>query len=74
MKRKLVESSSLCAVGYDPGTQTLEVEFNSGEVYQYYAVPQRVYRDLLAAPSIGQFFAHFIKTTYEWEKIASEEF
>jgi hypothetical protein len=69
MKRKLVESRSICSIGYDNHTQTLEIEFNSGEVYQYYAVPSRVHRDLLAASSIGQYFAHFIKTTYQGEKV-----
>lgn len=33
MVRTPVASSALASVGYDPSTQTLEVEFRSGRVY-----------------------------------------
>jgi hypothetical protein len=39
MLRTPVSSSALRSVGYDPQTQTLEIEFNSAEVYQYFNVP-----------------------------------
>ena len=69
MHRNLVNSSVLRSVGYDTANRTLEVEFHDGTVYQYYGVSAIVYRDLLAASSMGQYFAFFIKTTYRFERV-----
>lgn len=54
----------LRSVGYDPGTAELEIEFRSGDVYRYYAVPLRVHRELLAAESPGAYFNHTINDHY----------
>jgi len=70
MIRERVQSSNLKSVGYDAETKTLEVEFHDGDVYQYFNVPAVVHRDLLHAPSIGQYFSFFIKTTYRCRKVA----
>ncbi len=61
MKRVPVQSSSLASVGYDPATCTLEVEFHSGGVYQYFRVPRQVYESLINAASKGSYFHHNIK-------------
>jgi hypothetical protein len=70
MRRRAVQSESLKSVGYDSQTRTLEVEFQDGDVYQYFNVPPVVHRDLLAAPSIGQYFAYYIRNAYRWRKLA----
>lgn len=56
MLRESVASSAISSVGYDPESETLEVEFSSGAVYEYYGVPRKVYRSLMSAPSKGQFW------------------
>ncbi len=61
MFRMPVQSSNLSSVGYDPDTQILEIEFNSGSIYQYNRVPEYVYQGLLSAPSKGQYFDQYIK-------------
>jgi hypothetical protein len=50
-----VESSMIQAVGYDPKTHILEVVFNSGQTYCYEGVPPKVYKELMAADSKGQY-------------------
>jgi hypothetical protein len=71
MKRQFIDSEAFRAVGYDDSTETLEVEFHDGDVYQYFSVPPVVYRDLLQAPSSGQYFAYFVKNTYRFSKVSS---
>jgi hypothetical protein len=44
-----VSSSNLASVGYDPNTQTLEVEFLHGGIYQYSDVPSSVHSGLMTA-------------------------
>lgn len=39
MKRKSVVSGNIRSIGYEALSQTLEVEFDSGRVYEYYDVP-----------------------------------
>ena len=70
MQRILVQSSVLKSVGYDAERSTLEIEFHDGTVYRYYGVSAIVHRDLLAAASIGQYYAFFIKTSFRCERVA----
>jgi len=69
MNRIPVSSSNIAAVGYDPKTQTLEVEFNSGSIYQYFDVPQTIYAAVISAESVGKFFIAQIKGYYRYAKV-----
>jgi hypothetical protein len=65
MERQSVSSSNIASVGYDDGSETLEVEFlKTGKVYQYYNVPKFMYERLMEAPSLGQFFNLEIRNAY----------
>lgn len=65
MERQAVSSSNIASVGYDPNSETLEVEFlKSGKVYEYYNVPAFMHERLMEAPSVGVFFNAEIKNTY----------
>lgn len=68
MERKPVSSSNISSIGYDANTQTLEVEFNNGNIYQYFDVPQNLYDGLMAADSKGQFLSTQIKGNYRYAK------
>lgn len=63
MNRESVQSSMIASLGYDANTSTLEVEFNSGAVWQYYEVPESVYYDMMNG-SIGKYFHANIKGQY----------
>lgn len=69
MQRQFVQSSNLHSVGYDATTQTLEIAFHSGGVYQYYGVPLSVYQGLMAAPSHGKYFHAYIKDLYRYARV-----
>ena len=69
MERVPVSSSNLCSVGYDPHSQTLEIEFNHGGVYQYAGVPEGEYEGLMNAGSKGQYFHANIKNRYPFNKL-----
>ncbi|HLY26913.1 MAG TPA: KTSC domain-containing protein [Aggregatilineales bacterium] len=61
MKRIPITSSNLAAIGYDPHTKTLEVEFKNGMIYQYDRVPVDIYAELMNADSHGSYFARNVK-------------
>lgn len=61
MQRGAVSSSQIRSIGHDTDTNTLEVEFNNGAVYQYDSVPREVYLSLMNAGSVGSYFNSHIK-------------
>ncbi len=69
MERTPVTSSNICSVGHDPDNQTLEIEFNSGAVYQYASVPPDEYDGLFNADSKGKYFNANIKNRYSFIKL-----
>jgi uncharacterized protein len=69
MKRQHVESSNIGSIGYDERSQTLEIEFLNGGVYQYFDVPANIYNSLMSAASHGQYFAQHIKGHYRYIKV-----
>lgn len=70
MDRRTVASSNVKAVGYDSQTETLEVEFVSGWVYQYYGVPDHMHTQMMQAPSKGRFLHMYIKNQYPYSRVA----
>lgn len=71
MQRHPVISSDIASVGYDPATETLEIEFKATGLYRYFSVPADLYQSLLATPSPGKFFLANIKGKFAWEKVTS---
>lgn len=57
-------SNVIRSFDYDSTTQILRVEFNSGSIYQYHDVPEKVYQELKSAPSVGQYFNTHIREKY----------
>lgn len=57
-----LESTNLERVAYNPGRQTLTVEFRKGGLYRYNDVPPDKVADLLKAESHGKYFHQNIKT------------
>jgi KTSC domain len=69
MDREAVSSSNIASVGYNPDSETLEVEFRNGLVYEYYNVPLFMHERLMAAPSIGTFFNAEIRNSFACSKV-----
>ena len=70
MDKQHVSSSTVVSIGYDARTRTLEIEFGSGRVYQYYEVPDRMHAEIMQAPSKGRFFNTYIRNAYAFSRVA----
>ena len=57
------------SVGYEHTSQVLEVEFQSGAIYQYLDIPPAIYKELLDAESKGQYFNSEIRDTYAFVRV-----
>ncbi len=62
-------SSMAARVGYDEDREILQIEFNSGAVYQYAHIEPELWEDLQSTDSIGSFYNHEIKGYYPSERI-----
>lgn len=69
MNRSAVTSSSLAQIGYNPETETLEIQFLNATLYQYFNVPADEYHALMTAPSRGAFLNRCIKGRYQYRRI-----
>ncbi|HSX33915.1 MAG TPA: non-canonical purine NTP pyrophosphatase [Candidatus Saccharimonadales bacterium] len=69
MLRLPVESSDIVAVGYDPKTRILEIEFRGGRLYQYREVEPDVHARFMKSDSLGQFFSTAISGRYRYDRI-----
>lgn len=57
------------SVGYEGKREVLEIEFQSGAIYQYLDVPAAVYEELWGAESKGQYFNRAIRDSYECVRV-----
>ena len=69
MERVPVSSSNIVSVGYDSENETLEIEFKTTGVYQYFNVPLFMHERLFMADSVGKFFNAEIKHAYPCCKV-----
>jgi len=69
MNRQHVASSNIASIGYDEPTQTLEVEFLNGTIYQYYNFPPHMHEQLMAEGSKGRFLNTYIKNAYPYSRV-----
>ena len=64
-----VVSTNLSRIRYDENSNTLEIEFQGGRVYQYFDVPVQIFEGLRSADSLGQYFNTNIKGYYRYTRI-----
>lgn len=68
--KQSVAPTNMQSAGYDERTQTLEVQFASGRLYQYYEVPVNMHEQLMQAPSKSQFFNTYIRCSYPFSRVS----
>ena len=68
MDRTYVTSSLIQSIGYDANSQTLEIEFVKGGVYQYSGVSEDEYAGLMGSESHGKHFLANIRDKYPFTR------
>ena len=63
------QSGNIARISYEKSSSTLEIEFHSGAVYQYFDIPLNIYQEFMGAGSKGQYFAAHIKGYYRYVKV-----
>lgn len=69
MERQPVKSRIMRSVGYDDSTKNLEIEFQTGLVYQYSGVPPKVYSDLINSEAVGKYFSEKVRNRFRTKQV-----
>lgn len=69
MKRVAVTSSMIASIGYDADGAVLEIEFTTGDIYQYQGVPADVHAGLMQAESHGRYFNEHVREIFPHLKV-----
>jgi hypothetical protein len=71
IKYKETDSSNIAYCSFDPMLNNITVYFRSGYKYDFFEVPEDLWRRLCTAPSPGRFFNNNIKGQYEYRKVGT---
>ena len=69
MTRTKVTSDTLKSIGYDPDHELLELEFTTGDIYDYQKVKPYLYMGLMSSDAKDAYFDKYIRDNHEVEKI-----
>ena len=69
MTRTKVTADTLRSIGYDPDSELLELEFTTGDIYDYQKVKPYLYMGLMSSNAKDAYFTQYIRDNYEVEKI-----
>ncbi|MBV6622936.1 MAG: KTSC domain-containing protein [Rivularia sp. (in: Bacteria)] len=64
-----VASTMASAIGYDSENEVLQIEFNSGAVYQYSDIDEDTWEDLYSSDAVGKYYNQYIKGKYQSQRI-----
>jgi hypothetical protein len=65
---QFVNSSNVDQIGYDADRMELHVLFQNGDLYVYSDVPESIFEEFRAAPSVGSYLNREIKNVYNYSK------
>lgn len=69
MDRRNIESTMIRSIGHDSTTSTLEIEFNTGVIWQYYDFSESAWHEFDGAESHGKYFHASIKGQFNETRV-----
>ncbi len=69
MKRIYVSSHIIHSIGYDPESKLLEIEFLSGDIYQYHNVPPILFLEILKTDILSITMHEWMCDLYQCKKL-----
>jgi len=69
MDMEAVSSSNIQAVGYDPESKTMRIQFHNGTEHEYSGVPAETHAALMASDSKGAHLHKHVKSAHSSVRI-----
>jgi hypothetical protein len=70
IRREPIESRSIASIGFHQELGVLEIEFRSGALYRYFAVPPSIFEGMHKAESKGRYFSQKIRGQFDFHRLA----
>jgi KTSC domain-containing protein len=70
MERVPVNSDVIASIGYESGTNTMEVEFKTGRIYHFFLITPGVHSALMCSESIGRYFNAEIRNRFPHREVS----
>ena len=67
--RVSVVSSNIAEVAYSSLRCSMVIKFNSGVDYEYDAVPQQVFEEMIGADSVGKYFHANVRGVFNYKRL-----
>ena len=69
MHRTAITSPGIEQLGYEEGSEILEIKFVSGTVYEFYNVPSKMYEQLMSSPRKELFYETNILVRFPYKRL-----
>jgi KTSC domain-containing protein len=69
MNRTGVTANGIAQVGYEDGSEILEIEFSSGKVFQFFNVPQKMFNQLMSTSHKEIYYEREILERFPYKRI-----
>ena len=69
LTRVSVVSSNIAEVAYSSLRCSMVIKFNSGVDYEYDAVPQQVFEEMIGADSVGKYFHANVRGVFNYKRL-----
>lgn len=69
MHRTAVGSAGIAQVGYDEGSEILEIEFASGSVYDFFNVPPKIYDQLMQSSTKEIYYESNVLDRFPYRRV-----
>lgn len=69
MHRTAIASPGIEQLGYEEGSEILEIKFVSGTVYEFYNVPLKMYEQLMSSPRKEFYYESNILVRFPYKRI-----
>ena len=64
-----IDGANIDSIGYYSWQKIVAIEFTNGSKYQYYDVPEKVYKGLMESPSKGSYIHRRFKNVYRYARV-----
>jgi len=69
MHRTAVAANGIAQVGYEDGSEILEIEFKSGNVFQFFNVPPKMFHQLMDTPFKEFYYQNNIYDRFPYKRV-----
>jgi len=69
MNRTAITANGIAQVGYEQGSEILEIEFTSGKVFQFFNVPEKMFNQFMNTPQKEFYYERNIYERFPYKRV-----